>query len=378
MILGILKEQEPEQRVALNPESVGQLLKLNVEKIYVETGAGNASYHSDEEYKEKGAEIQDGETILKSADIILKINAPSAEQLARISENKVLLGQFNPLQDSALVSDLLSKNITAFSLDVIPRTTRAQAMDVLSSMATAAGYKAILRAADHLPSFFPMFMTAAGTIKPAKVLILGAGVAGLQAIATARRLGAVVHAFDVRAAAKEEVLSLGAKFVEVEGATDDTSAGGYAVEQTEAYKQRQAALIQEFCTKSDIVICTAQIPGRKAPLLIQKDTVEAMKPGSVIVDLAASTGGNCAVTKNNETYYHNRVCIIGNSNLAATIPTDASKMFSKNILNFLKLIIKDGALDLNFDDELVTGTCIAHEGNVLNERVKRIMEPATG
>ncbi len=378
MTIGILKEPDGESRVAISPDNIAALTKLNINTTLVESGAGSRSFFSDDAYQSKGAQIADRASILKKADLLLCIHPLSNDDLSALSTHQGLIGQFNPLQDKTFVKQLNDKKLTAFSLDAIPRTTRAQSMDVLSSMATVAGYKAILKAASLLPRFFPMFMTAAGTIKPAKVLILGAGVAGLQAIATARRLGAVVEAFDVRTAAKEEVLSLGAKFVEVEGATDDAAAGGYAVEQTEEYKQRQAALIQDHATKADVVICTAQIPGRKAPLLIQEDTVGNMKPGSVIVDLAASTGGNCAVTKNGETIQHNRVYIVGDSNLAASAPSDASNMFSKNILNFLKLIVdKEGQLAYNFEDELVTGTCIAHEGNIYNERVKNAIEQTT-
>ena len=241
-------------------------------------------------------------------------------------------------------------------------------------MATVAGYKAVLLAATTLPKFFPMFMTAAGTITPAKIVILGAGVAGLQAIATAKRLGAVVEASDVRTAAKEEVLSLGAKFIEVEGATEDKGAGGYAVEQSEEFKKRQQQKVQEHAAKADVVICTAQIPGRKAPILLQKETVMQMKPGSVIVDLAASTGGNCELTENGKTINVNGVTIIGDSNLQASMPFDASKMFGKNILNYIKLLIdKEGNINLNFEDDLVTGTCIAHNGEIKNERVKSVM-----
>jgi H+-translocating NAD(P) transhydrogenase subunit alpha len=251
----------------------------------------------------------------------------------------VWISAFNPLWDRELVKTFQKMKITTFSLDSIPRTTRAQAMDILSSMATVAGYKAVLEAALRLPTFFPMFMTAAGTIRPANVLILGAGVAGLQAVATARRLGAQVYVFDVRSAVKEEVKSLGGKFVEVEGATEDAAAGGYAVEQTEEYKQRQQEAINSQAVKSEVIICTAQIPGRKAPLLISRETVEKMKKGSVIIDLAASTGGNCEVTKNDETIVHTGVTVIGQSNYPAQTPLDASRMFGKNVLNFLKLII---------------------------------------
>ena len=244
-------------------------------------------------------------------------------------------------------------------------------MDILSSMATVNGYKAVLTAANALPKFFPMFMTAAGTITPAKVLILGAGVAGLQAVATSRKLGGVVEVFDVRAAVKEEVIGLGAKFVEVEGATDDRSAGGYAVDQTEEFKKRQADVIHEHAVKSDVIICTAQIPGKKAPVLIRKETVEKMKPGSVIIDIAASTGGNCELTRNNETVVHSKITIIGNSYFAVDMPSDASKMFGKNVINFLKLMVTpEGGLNLNWEDDLIKGTCVTHQGEIINERVK--------
>lgn len=247
-------------------------------------------------------------------------------------------------------------------------------MDILSSMATVSGYKAVLTAANTLPKFFPMFMTAAGTITPAKVLILGAGVAGLQAVATSRKLGAVVEVFDVRAAVKEEVVGLGAKFVEVEGATDDKSAGGYAVEQTEEFKARQAQAIHDHAVKSDVIICTAQIPGKKAPVLVKKETIAAMKPGAVIIDLAASTGGNTEVTKNEETVVQNGVRIIGKSFFPVDMPTDSSRMFGKNVLNFLKLMIdQKGDLNLNWADDLVKGTCVTHNREIVHERIKSVI-----
>jgi NAD(P) transhydrogenase subunit alpha len=374
MIIGVLKEPDFENRVAIIPENVSAILKLNVKEILIQQSAGESAFFSDEDYKEKGATIASAEDVLSKSNVLLSIHPPSNEILSKLSKSQVLIGQFNPLSNKDLVSKLLELGLSSFSLDAIPRTTRAQAMDVLSSMATAAGYQAVLQAATKLPQFFPMFMTAAGTIKPAKVLILGAGVAGLQAISVARKLGAVVEAFDVRLAAKEEVLSLGARFVEVEGATDDKGAGGYAVEQTEEYKQKQAALIQQHAKGADVIICTAQIPGRKAPLLVTQDTLENMKKGSVVVDLAASTGGNCAMTENNKTINHHGITIIGDSNLASSIPSDASKMFGKNMTNFLALIVKEGELNLNFEDDLVEGTCISHEGVVKNERVKKAME----
>jgi NAD(P) transhydrogenase subunit alpha len=247
-------------------------------------------------------------------------------------------------------------------------------MDVLSSQANIAGYKAVLLAANESPRYFPMFMTAAGSIPPAKVLVLGAGVAGLQAVATARRLGAVVEVFDTRPAVKEEVMSLGAKFIEVEGALDASKAGGYAVEQTEEYKQRQQEKIAAAVAKADVVISTAQIPGKRAPLLITEPMLQSMKSGSIIIDLAAATGGNTAVTANDDAVRHNGVTIIGNSNLAATMPFDASKMYGKNVLNFLQLIIdKDGNLNLNFDDDIVKGTCITYNMEIVNERVKQLL-----
>ena len=376
MTLGILKESDGEQRVAITPDAIPGLMKLGFQQVLVERGAGASAFFSDESYEKQGAQIADTAAVLKQSNILAAIHPPGKNALVQLSGGQIVIGQMNPLSQHDMVEGLLQSGITAFSLDLAPRTTRAQALDVLSSMATVAGYKAVLAAANHLPTFFPMFMTAAGTIKPAKVLILGAGVAGLQAIATAKRLGAVVEAFDVRSAAKEEVLSLGAKFVEVEGAIDDKAAGGYAVEQTEEFKQRQAQLIHDHAVASDVVICTAQIPGRKAPLLLRKDTVGAMKPGAVVVDLAASTGGNCEVTENGKTIRHQGVTVIGDSNLPASIPKDASVMYGKNVINFLKLIMIKGELNLNFEDDIVAATCIAHKGEIISQRLKQVMQPA--
>lgn len=371
MTLGILSEESGEHRVALTPDAVPGLLKSGFQKIVVERGAGAKAFFDDAAYEKQGAAVADRTTVLKEANMLARISPPSTDLLAQLAPHHTLIGQMNPLAQPELVAALVKSGATFFSLDMVPRSTRAQAMDVLSSMATVAGYKAVLTAATHLPTFFPMMMTAAGTIKPAKVLILGAGVAGLQAISTARRLGAVVEAFDVRAAAKEEVLSLGAKFVEVAGATDDKAAGGYAVEQTEEFKQRQAQLIHDHAVMSDVVICTAQIPGRRAPLLLRTATVEAMKAGAVVVDLAASSGGNCEVTQNAQTIQHGGVTVIGNSALPSTTPKDASGMFSKNVINFLKLFFdKSGAYKLNFEDDIIAAACVAHEGQVVSERVK--------
>lgn len=373
MTLGILKETDGEQRVAVAPDSIPTLNKLGFDKILVERGAGANAFFDDATYESQGAQAADADSILKNANVLVRIHPLPAAMLSKLSAGQILIGQFNPLSNKEAVENLLKTNATAFSLDVAPRSTRAQALDVLSSMATVAGYKAVLTAATQLPTFFPMFMTAAGTIKPAKVLILGAGVAGLQAIATAKRLGAVVEAFDVRAAAKEEVLSLGAKFVEVEGATDDKSAGGYAVEQTEEFKQRQAQLIHNHAAAADVVICTAQIPGRTAPILLKKETVATMKPGAVVIDMAASTGGNCELTENGKTIQTNGVTIVGDSNLASTVSKDASVMYGKNVVNFLKLIMLKNELTLNWEDDIVAATCIAHEGKVISERVRGVM-----
>jgi len=373
MKIGVLKETGEEKRVALLPEHIPSLLKLNLE-IIIEKGAGINSFKSDVEYIESGASVSDKKKLLKNSDIIISVNAPDKETLEKIGSEKILLGTFNALSNTGMVKQLKTSNITSFSLDLIPRITRAQSMDVLSNMATVAGYKAVLTAAVELPRFFPMFMTAAGTIKPAKVLVLGAGVAGLQAIATARKLGAVVEVFDVRSAVKEEVKSLGGKFIEVEGATEDKSAGGYAVEQTDEFKQKQAQMIHDNAAKSDVIICTAQIPGKNAPLLIKKDTVEIMRPGSVIVDLAASSGGNCELTQNDKTIVHKGVSIIGQSNFPSSMPSDASKMYGTNLINFSRLLFdEEGNFKINMEDEIIKSTCLTHKGEVINERIKTIL-----
>jgi NAD(P) transhydrogenase subunit alpha len=372
MVIGVLKEQSPETRVSLVPEVVQALVKLKVD-VWIEPGAGNLAFFTDEAYTQAGAQLKDAATIAGSADIVLAINTATAEQVS-LRSGTVLLGVFQPLFQPRIMQQWADSGHTVFSLDTIPRTTRAQSMDVLSSQANIAGYKAVLLGAMEYSRYFPMFMTAAGSIAPAKVMILGAGVAGLQAIATARRLGAVVEVFDTRPAVKEEVGSLGAKFIEVEGAADASKAGGYAVEQSAEFQQRQQDKIKEHIRKSDIVITTAQIPGKKAPVLISRDMIECMRPGSVIIDLAAATGGNTDLTRNNESILHQGVRIIGNSALPGTMPSDASKLYSKNVLNFLKLIIdKEGGLQLNFEDDLVKGTCIARQGSVSNERVQALL-----
>ena len=371
MIIGVLKEPTPETRVSLLPEHIVLLKKWKVD-VLIESNAGLTAFAEDEKYVEAGAKICSREDIEKLAAVILSINI----QLTAFhcQPATILLGIFQPLFYPQLIQGFADKALTVFSMDMLPRTTRAQSMDVLSSQANIAGYKAVLTAANLYPKYFPMFMTAAGSVPPAKVLILGAGVAGLQAIATSKRLGAVVEVFDTRPAVKEEVMSLGAKFVEVEGAADASKAGGYAVEQTEEFMQRQKAKIAESVAKADIIITTAQIPGKKAPVLITTEMINAMKSGSVIIDMAAATGGNTTLTQNDTTIQYNGVCIAGNSYLPATMPSDASKLYGKNVLNFLQLIInKEGELNLNFEDDLVKGTCIAHDGKITNERISSLL-----
>jgi NAD(P) transhydrogenase subunit alpha len=373
MILGILKETNNDKRVSLLPEQAAVLVAKQV-NVIVETGAGDAAYAADATYTDKNVSVKDRATVLSTADLVLSINPLSASEMAQLKPGAVVLGTFQPLFNTDLVKQAIDKKASLFSMDMIPRTTRAQSMDVLSSQANIAGYRAVLLAATMFPKYFPMFMTAAGSIPPAKMVIIGAGVAGLQAIATAKRLGAVVEVSDTRPQVKEEVMSLGAKFIEVEGAADASKAGGYAVEQSDEFKQRQQQRLAESIAKADIIITTAQIPGKKAPILITDAMLKSMKPGSVVIDLAAATGGNTAVTKNNETIVYEGVTILGNSNLASDMPSDASKLYGKNILNFLQLIItKEGALELNFEDDLVKGCCMAHEGAVANERVAALI-----
>ena len=370
MTIGVLREGGKENRVALLPEHIPSLVNKNV-TVLIESDAGSSSCASNVEYVDAGAAIQTREFILENSDIVLKINPPRDDEMPA---GRILVSILSPLNNTALVKKLAALNVTSFSLDMIPRTSRAQAVDILSSMATIAGYKAVLVAASKLPNFFPMFMSASGTIRPSKILILGAGVAGLQSLATSKKLGAVVEVFDVRPAVKEEVMSLGGKFIEVEGSKDDSSAGGYAVEQTDEYKKKQAELIHNHATQANVVICTAQIPGKKAPILIHRATVESMSPGSVIIDMAAGSGGNCELTIKDETVLHNQVRIIGNSNFPSKMPADASKMLGKNYINFLDLLIDgDGNLKLDFEDDIISGTCMTRDGEIQNERVKEII-----
>lgn len=361
MKIGVLKEIN-DARVAIIPDFVKQLVKEN--EVLIESDAGRLAFFYDEDYQKAGAKVVPRQELLTTADLIISIHPVGKEELGLMQKNCTYISSFQPFADAEITNTLASFGISALSLDMIPRITIAQAMDILSSMASIAGYKAVLKAAEYLPRYFPMLTTAAGSIPPSKVLILGAGVAGLQAIATAKRLGAVVEAFDTRLAAREEVQSLGAKFVEVEGAKDDKAAGGYAVEQSQEYKDKQKALIHDKISKADVVISTAQLRGKKAPLLITREMLDAMKPGSVVVDLAASSGGNCEMTKNNEVVVYNNVTIIGNSELASEMPMHASQLYSKNIQNFMNVFLKEGVINLDFENAIIKSSAIVYNGEV--------------
>ena len=362
MQIGILKETN-DKRVSIVPDSVKLLVSSNND-VLVEKSAGASAFFSDDEYKENGAKALSRDEVLKQSDLIISISPVSKEELKKMKKSAVYISSFQPFVDSTITKILGDAGITALSLDMIPRITLAQTMDILSSMASISGYKAVILAASYLPKYFPMLTTAAGSIPPAKILVLGAGVAGLQAIATAKRLGAVVEAFDTRLAAKEEVASLGAKFVEVEGAKDDKAAGGYAVEQTEEYKKKQKNLIAEHAAKSDVIISTALLRGKPAPVLITEEMVKMMKPGSVIVDLAAITGGNCELTKLNEVVDKHKVTIIGLKDLSATVPLHASQLYSKNIMNYLKVFLKEGKAEFDFENEIIKSSCIVYNGDI--------------
>ncbi|QCO39549.1 Re/Si-specific NAD(P)(+) transhydrogenase subunit alpha [Leptospira interrogans] len=364
MNIGILKESKEETRVSVTPDIVDALKKIGA-TVLVEKGAGEQSYYHDEDYKKAGASLVSRQDVINKSNLIVSIHFADPTTLGKMKPGTIYLGMFQPAMNAQTVQKLASKKVEVLSLDAIARITRAQSMDVLSSQATVAGYKAVLLAASHLARFFPMLTTAAGTITPASVLIIGAGVAGLQAIASSRRLGAVVDVFDTRPEVKEQVHSLGAKFVEVEGASHSAAAGGYAVEQTEEYKKRQQEAIDKYAQKADVIITTALIPGKKAPLLITKKIVDNMKSGSVVVDLASSMGGNCEYTKYGQNVVTPKgVTVIGHKNLAGSIPADASKMFSKNVLNFLKLLIKDKKINLDLNDEILSSTTITYQGEV--------------
>ena len=367
MIVAVVREVPGENRVALVPETVSRLAKAGI-SVAVERGAGQNAAFSDKLYEDAGAKVSADKTaVLKDADVLVKVGRPTSEELHAMRPGAAVIGFLAPLGDPKYVSDLAQTNITALSMDAIPRITRAQSMDALSSQSNIAGYKSVLLAACALPKFFPMLTTAAGTIPPAKVLILGAGVAGLQAIATARRLGAVVSAYDTRAVVKEQVMSLGATFVEFDVGGDAEGAGGYAKELTPEQIDKQRAFMVQHIGASDVVITTALVPGRRAPILITEEAVKAMRLGSVIVDLAAEAGGNCALTKPGETTVADGVTIIGITNLPGSMPYHASQLYARNVFTLLTHLTKDGALHMDFADEITKGTTLTHGGKVLHE-----------
>jgi len=372
------KETAPgETRVALVPRSATQLVSTGA-TVAIQAGAGTAAGLTDAAYKEVGAEIVDDATaLLAGSDIVVVVRRPDTDLVGRLKRGAILIGVLEPAADPAMVRALIDNGITAFRLEAMPRISRAQDMDVLSSMATLAGYHAAVMAAYRLPRIFPLMMTAAGTITPARALVLGAGVAGLQAIATCRRLGAVVEAFDVRPAVRDQVESLGARFVET-GVESDTAqdTGGYARELASDAQARQRQVLAEHVRDSDVVISTAQIPNRKAPILVTADMVASMRPGSVIVDLAAPGGGNCELTKADEEVIDHGVVILGPTNLPASIPGQASQLYSHNATRFLTQMLKDGQVHLDFDDEVISQTCITHEGKPVGEQIEALLQGA--
>ncbi|HET6380706.1 MAG TPA: Re/Si-specific NAD(P)(+) transhydrogenase subunit alpha [candidate division Zixibacteria bacterium] len=373
MKIAVPRESAPgETRVALTPQAAGQLIGDGVEVI-VQAGAGEASYISDQEYADAGATIvPDAAGLYGQADMVVRVGRPTDEELRMLKPGAVLIGTLGVLANPKYAEALARAGVTAISMDAIPRITRAQSMDSLSSQATVGGYKAVLIAAERLPKFFPLLTTAAGTIRPARVLVFGAGVAGLMAVGTARRLGAVVEATDVRPVVKEQVQSLGGTFLEVEMTEEEKAqaetAGGYAREMSEDYKRRQAELIASRVGEADVIITTALIPGRPAPRLVTAEMVKTMRPGSVIVDMAAEMGGNCELTEpGKEIVTDNGVCIIGFTNLPATMPGSATQMYAKNIQTLIKHLLKDGTVELDFNDEITRGATITHQGKVVHE-----------
>ncbi len=368
MLIGVPREVVPgERRVALVPESVAKFVKAGT-NVIVERGAGDSAAFPDAAYEKAGATIADAAGVFARADLIAKVARPTTDELRRMRAGQALVAFLAPLGDPASVDAYAKAGITALSMDAIPRTTRAQSMDALSSQANIAGYKAVLLAAAVSPRFFPMLTTAAGTIRPQRAFILGAGVAGLQAIATARRLGALVSAFDTRPVVKEQVMSLGATFVELDmGEVDGAGAGGYANALSADQETRQQEKLAEYMAGIDIVITTASVPGRKAPVLVTEAAVRGMKPGSVIVDLAAEGGGNCELTQAGKIVERHGVTIVGTTNLPSTMPTDASTLYSRNVFALLALVVKDGAFAPNYEDEIVAGTTLTRDGTIVHE-----------
>ena len=364
-----------EHRVALVPDTATRLIAAKLD-VAIQAGAGAEAFIPDDAYQAVGAKVvTHAADMLQDAQVVLKVQAPMPSEVTLLAKDSLLISFLQPATQGDIVKALASRGVTAFSLELLPRISRAQSMDALSSQASAAGYKAVLMAGERLGKFFPMMMTAAGTVAPARVLVMGAGVAGLQAIATARRLGAVVSSYDVRPAVKEEVQSLGATFIELQLEAQEGE-GGYAREQSEEFLRKQRELIGEHVAKSDVVITTAAVPGRRAPLLVTGDMVRAMRPGSVIVDLASETGGNVELTKAGEDVDVNGVTIIGTRNIPSTMPLATSQLYARNVANLLLHLVKDGAINLDFDDEITKGACVTHEGEIVNERAKQMVSVA--
>ncbi len=372
MIVSVPKETVPgERRVALVPELVPKLTKAGVD-VLVQSGAGAAAGCPDSSYTDKGAHVETN--VLAKADVLLKVQPPTAEEIGQLKEGTILIGFLQPYANSDGIKLLAERKVTAFAMELMPRITRAQPMDALSAMSTVAGYKAVLIAANHLPRFFPLLMTAAGTLTPARVFIIGAGVAGLQAIGTAKRLGAVVEAYDTRPVVKEQVESLGAKFVELGLETRDAEAKtGYAKAQSEEFYQRQREVMAKCVAAADVVITTALVPGLRAPVLITAEMVQAMRPGSVIVDLASEQGGNCALTEPGQEVVRQGVLISGLTNLPSTVPFHASQMYARTVTNYLHHLLKDGNIHLDLADELTRGPLVTHQGEIVHEVVKGVM-----
>jgi NAD(P) transhydrogenase subunit alpha len=364
--LAVIKESRPgEQRVALVPDVASRLIKGGIE-VVVQSGAGKAAHFTDEAFRAAGATVgTDAVSTLVGASLVARVQAPTLEEVSDLPDHVTVVSFLQPALCADVIAALAGKGATVYSLDLLPRISRAQSMDALSSQATVAGYRAGLSAAEHLSKFFPMFMTAAGTVPPAKVLVMGAGVAGLQAIATARRLGAVVRAYDVRTAAKEEVESLGAKFVDLGLAAQD-GAGGYAKDQSDDSLARQQGLLAAEVAASDVVVTTAQIPGRKAPVLVTTAMVEGMAEGAVIIDMAADTGGNCELSVAGQDVDHHGVTIVGLANPPASMPTHASFLYARNIANFVDLVVNDGVIAPDLTDEIIEGTCVVRAGTVVH------------
>ena len=361
-----------ERRVALVPDTATKLIAAKLE-VSVQVGAGGSAFIPDESYEKAGARlVTHAADLLVDADVVLKVQAPMPSEVELLPKGAVLISFLQPATQGDIVKALARRGVTAFSLELLPRISRAQSMDALSSQASAAGYKAVLMAGERLGKFFPMMMTAAGTVAPARVLVMGAGVAGLQAIATARRLGAVVSAYDVRPAVKEEVQSLGGTFIELALETQEGE-GGYAREQSEEFLRKQRELIGEHVAKSDVVITTAAVPGRRAPLLVTGDMVKGMRPGSVIVDLASETGGNVELTEAGKDVDVNGVTIIGTRNVPSTMPLATSQLYARNVANLLLHLVKDGTITLDFTDEITKGACVTHDGEIVNERAKQMV-----